>query len=77
MLNFNVRHCKIVYKFHETKSFKQSKWSEKYMHFRRQERNLAKKDFERDFCKFLNKAFYGKTKENVRNLIKIEILLEK
>ena len=66
MLKFYVRHGMVVDKIHEIISFKQSKWLEKYINFNTQKRNRAKNDFEKDFYKLLNNAFYGKTKENVR-----------
>ena len=74
MLKFYVRHGMVVEKVHEVISFKQSKWLEKYINFNRQKRNKAKNDFEKDFYKFLNNAFYGKTMENVRNRLKIEFI---
>ena len=67
MLKFYVRHGMVVDKIHEIISFKQSKWLEKYKNFNTQKRNKAKNDFEKDFYKLLNNAFYGKTMENVRN----------
>ena len=67
MLKFYVRHGMVVDKDHEIISFKQSKWLEKYIYFNTQKRNKAKIDFEKDFYKLLNNAFYGKTMENVRN----------
>ena len=67
MLKFYLRHGVIVDKIHEIISFKQSKRLEKYIKFNTQKRNKAKTDFERDFRKLLNNAFYGKTKENVPN----------
>ena len=72
--NFYVRNGMVVDKFHEIISFKQSKWLEKYIYFKTQKRNEAKNDFEKDFYKLLNNAFYGKTMENVRNRLKLEFI---
>ena len=67
MLKFYIRHGMIVNKIHNIISFKQSRWLEKYINFNIQKLKEAKNDFEKDFHKFLNNAFYGKTMENVRN----------
>ena len=69
MLKFYVRHGIIVEKIHVISSFKQSRCLEKYINFSTQKRNKAKNDFEKDFYKSLNNAFYGKTMENVQNRI--------
>ena len=74
MLKFYVRHGMIVEKVYEVISFKHSKWLEKYINFNTQKRNKTKNDFEKDFYKLLNNAFYGKTMENVRNRSKIEFI---
>ena len=47
---------------------------EKYINFNTQKRKKAKKDFERDFYKLFNNAFYGKTMENVRNRLNIDFI---
>ena len=70
MLKFYVRHGMIVDKVHDIISFRQSRWLEKYITFITQKRNQAVNDFEKDFYKLLNNAFYGKTMENVRNRLK-------
>ena len=72
MLKFYSRHGMLVDKVHEIISFKQNRWLEKYIFFNTQKRNQAAKDFEKDFYKLLNNAFYGKTMENVRNRLKIK-----
>ena len=74
MLKFYVRHGMIDDKLHETISYKQRRWLEKYLNFTTQKRNDAKNDFEKDFYKLLNNAFYGKTMENVRNRLKIKVI---
>ena len=74
MLKLNIRHGMIVDKAHEIISFKQSRWLEKYVNFNTQKRNQAVKDFEKDFYKLLNDAFYGKTMENVRNRLKFKFV---
>ena len=72
MLKFYIRHGMIVDKVHNIISFRQSKWLEKYLNCNTQKRNQAVNDFEKDFYKLLNNAFYGKTMENVRNRVKIK-----
>ena len=74
MLKLYIRHGMIVDKVHEIKSFRQSRWLEKYINFDTQKRNKAVNDFGEDFYKLLNNAFYGKTMENVRNRIKIKFV---
>ena len=74
MLKFYVRYGMVVDKIHEIISFKQSKWLEKYINFNTLKRNKAKNDFEKDFYKLLNNAFYGKTMENVRNRLGLNFL---
>ena len=77
MLKFYVRHGMVVEKVPEIISFKQSKWLERYISFNTQKRNQAVNDFEIDFYKLLNNAFYGKTMENVRNRIEVEFIKKK
>ena len=74
MLKVFIRHGMIVMKIHSVVSFKQSKWLEKYISFNTQKRNKSKNDFEKDFYKLLNNAFYGKTMENDRNRLKIKFV---
>ena len=65
IIKFYVRHSMIVDKVLNIISYKQSKWLEKFINFNTQKRNQAVNDFEKDFYKLLNNAFYGKTMENV------------
>ena len=74
MLKFYIRHGMIVDKVHNIISFKQSRWLEKFISFITLKCNRAKNDFEKDFYKLLNNAFYGKAIENVRNRLKIKFI---
>ena len=73
-LKFYARYGMIVEKVHSVISFKQSKLLEKHRSFNTPKRNDAKNDFEKDFYKLLNNAFYGKTMENTRNRINVECI---
>ena len=74
MLKFYVRHSMIVDKVHDIISFKKSRWLEKYINFNTQKRNQAINEFEKEFYKLLNNAFYGETMEKVRNRLKIKFV---
>ena len=50
----------MVEKLYEFLSFKQSKWLEIYLYFNTQKRYQSANDFEKDFNKLLNNAFFWK-----------------
>ena len=74
LLKFYLRDVMVIKKVHDVISFKRSKSLEKNINFITQKNNLAVNDFEKKFYKLLNKAFYGKTMENVRNRCKKDII---
>ena len=74
MLKFYIRHGMVVDKVQNIISFRQSRWLEKYINFNTQKRIQTVSDFEKDFYKLLNNAFYGKTMENVRTRLKINFV---
>ena len=61
----------VVEEFHEIKSFKQSKWLEKYSSFITQKQNRVKK-IETAFCKLLVDTAFGKILEYVSNRLETE-----
>ena len=63
----------VLDKDHETKSMRQSKGLEKSTNFITMKKIRVKKDFESDFFKLVNSAFYGKRMDNVRNRKKVDI----
>ena len=63
-----------VTKIHMIYRFKQSLWLEKYLNHNTQKRTKAKTNFEKDLYKLMNNAFFGKTMENVRERVNIQIL---
>ena len=72
-LKFFIRHGMIVEKIHESFSFKQSRWLEKYISFDTQKRSRARNQYEKDFYKLLNNAAFTKMMENVRNRLRLEL----
>ena len=64
-----------VTKIHCVYRFKQLLWLEKYIIRNTQKRTKAKTNFDKDLYKLMNNAFFGKTMENVRERVNIQILL--
>ena len=64
----------ILKKVHRISKFKQKDWMKPYIDFNNQKRKEATNDADKNLCRLLNNAVYGKTMENLRKRLKIRIV---
>ncbi|KFM67681.1 hypothetical protein X975_16856, partial [Stegodyphus mimosarum] len=61
-------------KVHKILKFLQKPWLSPYIQFNTEERKKVNTTFEKNFFKLMNNSVYGKTMENVRNRVDIQIV---
>jgi hypothetical protein len=63
-----------IKKIHRVNRFTQSAWLKPYVEFNTEMRKKAANDFEKDFFKLMNNSIFGKTMDNIFNIINVELI---
>ena len=66
----------VLKKVHRVLEFTQYAWLEKYIDFNTRMRAAATSDFEKDYFKLMNNSVFGKTQENLRKRISVEVITD-
>ena len=69
-----IRHGIRIFNVHTVYKFKQSPWLAKYIIYNTEQRKKAKTEFEKHFYKLMNNSFYGKTIENIRKRLNLDLI---
>ena len=72
-LQFDLKQGMKLKRVHRVLEFEQECWMEPYIQMNTEFRKKSKSDFEKNFYKLMNKSVFGKTMENVRKHVQIEL----
>ena len=73
-MKFYIRHGIRILNVHTVYKFKQSPWLAKYIKNNTEQRKKAVTEFEKHFYKLMNNSFYGKTIENIRKRLNLDLI---
>ena len=73
-LKFYLDQGMVLREIHRVLTFKQSAWLKRYIDFNTQMRSTSSSDFAKDFYKLMNNSVFGKTQENLRNRVWVEVV---
>ena len=76
-LKFYIQQGLKLTAIHNVLKFKQKSWVKEYIDYNTSCRSRAKSAFEKDFYKLMNNSAFGKTNENLRNRINVEIITDR
>ena len=66
----------IITKVHRALAFKQSPWLKGYIDFDTHQRTLSYSGFLKDFFRLMNNSVFGKTQENLRKRVQVDIVTD-